>query len=106
MSVPSKLIVTVNGKQKEKEFPRHDQVAAELLYFSDCILKNREPEPSGLEGLADMRIIRAIYDSAQSGNPVKVESIAKKARPSSEQEVNLPPHRQTELFHAESPTQD
>jgi len=34
-----------------------DQFAPELLYFSECIQKNRQPEPSGWEGLADVRII-------------------------------------------------
>ena len=28
---------------------------------------NKEPEPSGLEGLADVRIVRAIYESARTG---------------------------------------
>lgn len=106
MAFPSTLTVTVGGKKKVKEFPRHDQVAAELIYFSDCILQNREPEPSGLEGLADVRIIRAIHESAQNGTPMKIEAIPKKARPSAEQEVKRPPGKKPELFHAEFPTQD
>ena len=43
--------MTVDGKTKVKRFPPGDQFAAELIYFSDCILHNKEPEPSGLEGL-------------------------------------------------------
>lgn len=37
--------LTVNGKTTRKRIGKRDQFAPELLYFSDCILKNREPEP-------------------------------------------------------------
>ena len=43
-----------------RTFKKRDQFAPELVYFPDCILKNREPEPSGREGSADVRIIQAI----------------------------------------------
>src|SRR5439155_7834846 len=39
--------LTVNGKTTRKRIGRRDQFAPELLYFSDCVLKNRLPEPSG-----------------------------------------------------------
>jgi predicted dehydrogenase len=45
-----KLNVTAEEKTAERVFPKGDQFAAELVYFSDCILTNREPEPSGAEG--------------------------------------------------------
>src|SRR5215471_15211485 len=52
------------GRTIKRTFPKRDQFAPELIYFSDCILHNRKPEPSGLEGLADVRVIRAILESA------------------------------------------
>ena len=40
--------LTVNGKTERLSFPKRDQFAAELLYFSDCVLHNREPEPGAV----------------------------------------------------------
>ena len=49
-------------KSKAKTFKHRDQIAAELIYFSDCIRRNKRPEPSGKEGLLDVRIIDACAD--------------------------------------------
>ena len=43
--------LTVNEKKHRRVFPKHDQFAPELVYFSNCILKNEHPEPSGMGGL-------------------------------------------------------
>ena len=62
--------LTINGKVTRKRIGKRDQFAAELLYFSDCIRRNRQPEPSGEEGLRDVRIIQALYQSARTGKAV------------------------------------
>ncbi len=98
------LKVTVNGKSRESVFPKSDQFAPELLYFSDCILKDREPEPSGKEGLADVRIIRAIYESIESGKRVSIERTDMEARPTVEQEIHSPAVARPVLVHAQSPS--
>jgi predicted dehydrogenase len=103
---PSTLEITVGGKTKSKTFSKKDQVAGEIIYFSDCIRKDMEPEPSGIEGLADVRIISAIHESIVSGKPVPIERVEKWARPSQFMEVSRPPAEQADLFHAESPTRD
>lgn len=41
-------------------FPNRNQFAAEIVHFSDCVLNDEKPEPSGLEGLSDVRIIEPI----------------------------------------------
>src|SRR5437016_2367016 len=41
------LELTVDGKKTTRRVAKRDQFAAELLYFSDCILHARKPEPSG-----------------------------------------------------------
>lgn len=99
-----RLNVTVNGKSRESVFPKSDQFAPELLYFSDCILNNREPEPSGREGLADVRIIRAIYESIETRRPVRVKATEIVARPSLEQEIHRPPVPEPQLVHAQNPS--
>ncbi|AGH94466.1 Gfo/Idh/MocA family protein [Pseudobdellovibrio exovorus] len=66
------LSLIVDEKETKKTFPKMDQFAPELLYFSECILKNKKPEPSGLEGLADVRIIEAILRSAEQKKAVSL----------------------------------
>jgi glucose-fructose oxidoreductase len=95
--------LTIGGKTKRTTFPVRDQFAPELIHFSQCVLEHREPEPSGEEGLADVRIVRALYQSAMSRQPVTLPSFEKIARPSLEQEMERPPVSEPELVNAESP---
>jgi glucose-fructose oxidoreductase len=96
--------LTINGKTKERTFPTADQFAAELLYFSDCILKGRTPEPSGKEGLIDMQIVEAIYRSIDKGRFVKFSTAEKHKRPDLKQAIRRPPVRKPELIKVESPS--
>lgn len=94
------------GRTFEKRFPKRDQFAPELLYFSDCILSGREPEPSGREGLADVRVIRALLESARSGKPVGLRGYERRRRPNLSMEKHrrpAPPPRH--LVHAAAPSQ-
>ena len=77
-------------RERTKHFAKSDQFAPELLYFSACILQNRKPEPSGEEGLADVRIIEAMHRSARSGRWVTLASMPRKARPGMRQEKRRP----------------
>jgi predicted dehydrogenase len=79
-SLALKLHVTAGGATKSQTFPKRDQFATELIYFSDCILNNREPEPSGPEGLADVRVVQATYESARTGKVVTLPEISEKKR--------------------------
>ncbi|PYL49537.1 MAG: gfo/Idh/MocA family oxidoreductase [Verrucomicrobia bacterium] len=84
-------VVTIGGERTEKVFTPGDQFAAELIYFSDCILNDRTPEPSGSEGLADVRAINAIYESASTGRSIQVEPVCKNTRPEPEMQIKRPP---------------
>jgi len=75
-----------------------------LIYFSDCILKNKEPEPSGVEGLNDVRIIEAIHRSAKTSKPVALPALKKRTRPSLKQEIKRPPVRKPDVIHSKSPS--
>jgi predicted dehydrogenase len=92
------------SKPERKKFARHDQFGAEIEYFSDCILKNRDPEPSGLEGLADIRVVRAILDSAAKHRPVQLPAFERHDRPSKRQEFKKPAVEKPEVVHASSPS--
>ncbi len=93
-----------NGKRKRKTYAKRDQVAAELEYFARCIREGREPEPSGAEGLADVRIMRALEASALANHMTPIERSTKRHRPSGEQEIRRPSHDMPELIHAEPPS--
>jgi glucose-fructose oxidoreductase len=105
-AMSTNLEISKAGKSKSKEFPKRDQVAPELLYFSDCVLNDREPEPSGVEGLADVRVLRAIHESARTGKPVTLDRFEKRSRPGGDMAISKPPAEQEDLFHAEAPTRE
>jgi len=89
----------IDEKKTNKAFPKRDQFAAELVYFSDCILKNKEPESSGQEGLADVRIVKAIYESARVKRAVQIADLVSKRRPDKHQEIRRPPHGKPQTIH-------
>lgn len=103
-SMAIKHRLTVDEQTTTRTFSKRDQFAAELTYFSDCIRKNKEPEPSGLEGLADVRIVRAIYESARTGKKVELPPLQKKQRPTMQQEIHLPAHGKPKTVNTESPS--
>ncbi len=88
----------------ERRFAKRDQFAPELLYFSDCVLTNRDPEPSAEEGLADVRVIRALYQSIEHGRAVELEPFERHEHPSLEQEIRRPPIEKPSVIHAEAPS--
>ena len=94
----------IKGETQRRMFPKRDQFAPELLYFSNCIKNNQDPEPSGAEGLADVRIIRALYRSAETGRSVKLDNFAVRKRPTPAQEITRPPIQKPKLVNAQSPS--
>jgi len=96
--------LTLDGKTTKKTFSKRDQFAPELMYFSDCVRRNQRPEPDGVEGLIDVKIIEALYQSAKDGRPVALDLETKVSRPVSAHERKAPPVREPELVHAEQPT--
>jgi glucose-fructose oxidoreductase len=96
-----KHYLTLDGKTHESTFAARDQFAAELIYFSNCILQNKYPEPSGMEGMNDVRIIRALYHSIETGKPVQIYGLKRCQRPTIAQTIQRPPILENpELIHA------
>ena len=94
--------LTVDGKTTRKQIGKRDQFAPELLHFSDCIRRNVEPEPSGEEGLQDVRIIEALYESADSGKVVTLPRHREAKRPTGRQIRRRPGVRKPHLVRARS----
>jgi predicted dehydrogenase len=98
--------MTVNGKTTRGRAGRRDQFAPELLYFSDCILKDRDPEPSGEEGLQDVRIVQALYRSAETGKAIEIPPFRKTKRPSGRQRIIRPGVKKPDLVKVTSASED
>jgi predicted dehydrogenase len=98
--------LTVNGKTTRKRIGKRDQFAPELLYFSDCILKDRDPEPSGEQGLQDVRIVQALYESADTGKVVQIPPFAPRKRPTGRQRITRPGISKPELVKVQSASED
>jgi len=56
----------------EQELPSRDHFALEMDHMSQCVMENKEPLTPGEEGLRDIKLMMAIYESAQTGKTVKV----------------------------------
>jgi predicted dehydrogenase len=97
------LTSMIDGRQKKETFSRLDQFGAEIQYFSECILEGKNPEPSGREGLADLRVIEGLLKSIEEGKPVSLSPYEVDSRPSGEQEMKLPPVRSKKIVHAAAP---
>jgi predicted dehydrogenase len=59
-------------------FPRESQAPqslydAQLKYFVECIEKNQTPVPGGAEGMMNMKVVDAAYESSRTGKVVEMK---------------------------------
>jgi glucose-fructose oxidoreductase len=94
--------LSIGDKTRTRRFKPRDQFAPELLYFSDCILGNQEPEPGGIEGLKDVRIIEAIHESIHAGRSVPLGEWPADPPPQPSQELHRKPPKKRELVAVEA----
>jgi predicted dehydrogenase len=94
--------LTVEGKTERKKIGKRDQFAPELLYFSECVIEDKTPEPSGEEGLQDVRIIQALYESADAGKAVQIPPYEPAQRPDASQQIVRPRIKEPKVVHAEA----
>jgi glucose-fructose oxidoreductase len=95
--------VTIGERMRSRRFAKRDQFAPELLYFSDCVLGDRDVEPSGEEGLADVRIIEAMRESMADGRFVAIGLTQRDQRPTLAQEIRKPAVRKPKLVNVQQP---
>ena len=60
------------AENKELLIEQVDHFAAEMDHFSDCVLHDKPLRTPGEMGLADMRVLEALYESIKTGKAVKV----------------------------------
>jgi predicted dehydrogenase len=65
----------IEGHRSDGEplaFPHVDHFVSQIDDFARCVLEDRQSKVDGAEGLRDMRVIEAIYESARTGRPVRL----------------------------------
>jgi predicted dehydrogenase len=102
-SAARKLTVQIGDKKEVRPFAKHDQFAPELIYFSDCVLRDRVIEPSGEEGLIDVEIVEAIQQSIDRGRPVPLDPDWKGERPSPRMQIIRKGIREPSGVHVTGP---
>jgi len=95
--------LTIDGRTTRHKSGKRDQFAAELIYFSTCVLEGTEPEPSGEEGLQDVRIVTSLYESAEIGRAVELPPYEPVRQPGVDQAIRRPPVEKPQTVHAEAP---
>ncbi|MBW4462528.1 MAG: Gfo/Idh/MocA family oxidoreductase [Nodosilinea sp. WJT8-NPBG4] len=96
--------LTINNESSQQIFDPHSQLAAEFTYFSNCIMQNKDPEPSGIEGLNDIRIIHALHGSIRQGKPVVLDQMDFVPHPTADLITVRPTNADhADLIHAASP---
>lgn len=59
------------------KFPRDEHCPqslydAQLKYFVECVDENQKPNPGGLEGCVNMKVVDAAYESAKTGKAINL----------------------------------
>jgi predicted dehydrogenase len=96
--------VVAGGNETRRTVAKRDQFGPELDYLSECIQKRLTPEPDGAEGLADVRIIRAIHHSAEAGRTLHLPPLERTRRPSLGQSIDRPGFDKPPEVHVSAPT--
>ncbi|MEZ5318264.1 MAG: Gfo/Idh/MocA family oxidoreductase [Vicinamibacterales bacterium] len=101
---PIGYVLTTRDGTRRRRGRLKDQFAAELLYFSDCVRRRRDPEPSGTEGARDVRVVQALYESAAKRQPVRLATGGHLPPPTPSQAIDQPPvEEEPELIGVHGP---
>lgn len=95
--------LTVGGRTRRTVFKKSDQFAPELAYFSDCVLYDREPEPSVEEAWCDVRVAEAIVEAARAHHAVELPPYERQRAPSTSQLGHASPLRRPYTVNAPGP---
>ena len=99
------MTVRIGEEERVETFEARDQFGPQLVYFSQCILEGIHPEPDGYEGLGDVEIIEALYESSRHNKPVTLTVTPSKKRPHVQQIITRPVVEKPEEIKASSPSE-
>ena len=97
--------ITVEKKKSSESFKKTDHFGGELKYFSECVVEDKQPEASGLEGLLDVRVLVAIEESLRTNRPVPLAPVERARRPAEDQAQTLGAVKEPELVGAHKPSE-
>jgi predicted dehydrogenase len=61
-----------HGTDVQPSINEKDQFALEMDHMALCVMRNQQPHTPGEEGLQDLKIIEAIYESVRTGRTVRL----------------------------------
>lgn len=64
--------IRTTGAPEAMDIPNVNHFTAEMDHFAECVMKDQAPRTPGEEGLQDMKIIRKLYESAETGKTLEV----------------------------------
>jgi predicted dehydrogenase len=81
---PTRLVLPNEKEQKLDEiesgfeFPRKEHCPQslydeQLRYFVECIESRQKPNPGGMEGLVNMQVVDAAYESSRTGKAINIK---------------------------------
>jgi len=92
------------GEPQTRAFPIVGQFGGQTQYFSQCVIDGRDPQPSGEEGLADVRVLAAIERALGGGGPQRLEPFERSGKPEASEIRTLPPVEEPPLVAAYDPS--
>jgi predicted dehydrogenase len=81
LDIATKIRISKGSEVTEQTFPQIDHFGAQTAYFADCIQTGTRPKADGEEGLADVRVLRAIERAAETGTPQKIDTPSRNRHP-------------------------
>lgn len=78
LELPNRTEEKIDVVESGFAFPREEHCPQslydnQLKYFVECIEKNQTPVPGGMEGLINMKVVDAAYESSRTGNVVEIK---------------------------------
>lgn len=71
-SYSGNYLATIRGQRQQVMYEPVNHFAAEMDHLSECILNDKTPLTPGEEGLKDIKVMMAAYESARTGKTVKI----------------------------------
>lgn len=96
----------VNAAPRKYKFKKSDQFGPEIVYFSDCLINKKHPEPNATEGVLDLMVIEAIMKSVKLRKPVTLTALSKTLHPTLRQALRRPAVEKPFTIHVEAPSMD
>lgn len=94
------------GGKHEYNFGKSDQFGPEIVYFSECILNDEQPEPNATEGILDLIVIEAVLTSLKERRTVHLTPLSKDKRPHLDQAIHRPAVPDPIKVHVDNPSMD